>query len=40
MKDLETQERYAELRSQGWNHARIATALKVRRNTLFGRLEP
>ena len=34
MKDLDTQERYVELRAQGWSHARIATELNVHRNTL------
>jgi hypothetical protein len=35
MKDLEIQERYVELRAQGWSHARIAVELNVHRNTLI-----
>lgn len=34
MKDLETQQRFVELRTQGWTFARIAAELKVCKRTL------
>jgi len=35
MKDLETQQRFVALRSQGWSFARIATELGVSKPTLI-----
>ena len=35
MKDVETQQRFVLLRSQGWSFARIATELSVARGTLI-----
>jgi transposase len=35
MKDTETQQRFIQLRAQGWSYARIATELKVSRGTVI-----
>ncbi len=35
MKDMETQQRFVQLRAQGWSYARIAAELKVARGTVI-----